>query len=748
MRHTSRFDLDCRRLVSILVLVFAFPCVSALSARDFVRGRINDDAGIDISDPVFLLVHLFSGGPAPECEDAADGNDDGTLDISDAVYLLAYLFTGGPVVPSPFPDPGPDPTPDDLTCGIPTELVLEAAPSPLSIVGPGAVRQLQVTGTGPLGTVDLTGAATGTRYGASPPGIVYAYRDGLIEGLRGGSTVITIENDAAEHPLELQVTVGSSLPSSEYRVFAANDLGMHCIDRDFSVFSILPLFNVVRAQVVRVPSNGETRLVGASEVDVRFSPAVDATGSFNSSSIDKTGFWTYVPQLFGADLPPGQGLLGLYMPADAPDAGPQLFAYNAATELFTAVGVPIVDRDDAGTENPYPLLRISAVTSGTDAILASVDAVVPVSSETDCQGCHRTGEIAARDPEIAWDDDSDVEIQTRRNILILHDHEHDTHLADETPVLCARCHYSRALDLSGAGPQGEQVDRSTFSQAMHLFHSTLENDDGEPLFPEDGDSLTTCYQCHPGRITDCQRGAMRTGGMVCRNCHSGMHAVGGGSELAAGGSLDGENDGGIRRPWFDMPRCQSCHTGDALTHLSGSAFELALDGIRLKRAWREGDLAASPILSQSSRFAEEPHTLYRESFGHGGIACEHCHGSTHAIWPNEDAAANDNVASVSLQGHSGTITDCDVCHARRTLPMTLAGPHGMHNVNDSRWTDDQHEDFFERNPSSCRACHGAQLQGTVLARAAADRSYRVEDRTVHVAKGTQIRCNLCHGMPQ
>lgn len=120
MRHTSRFDLDCRRLVSILVLVFAFPCVSALSARDFVRGRINDDAGIDISDPVFLLVHLFSGGPAPECEDAADGNDDGTLDISDAVYLLAYLFTGGPVVPSPFPDPGPDPTPDDLTCGIPT----------------------------------------------------------------------------------------------------------------------------------------------------------------------------------------------------------------------------------------------------------------------------------------------------------------------------------------------------------------------------------------------------------------------------------------------------------------------------------------------------------------------------------------------------------------------------------------------------------------------------------------------------
>ena len=34
------------------------------------------------------------------------------------------------------------------------------------------------------------------------------------------------------------------------KVLAWNDLGMHCIDPDFSLFSILPPFNTVNAQVI------------------------------------------------------------------------------------------------------------------------------------------------------------------------------------------------------------------------------------------------------------------------------------------------------------------------------------------------------------------------------------------------------------------------------------------------------------------------------------------------------------------
>src|SRR4030095_13920324 len=51
----------------------------------FRRGDANSDAILDLSDAIFTLASLFSGGPAPACEDAADSNDDGTLDISDAI---------------------------------------------------------------------------------------------------------------------------------------------------------------------------------------------------------------------------------------------------------------------------------------------------------------------------------------------------------------------------------------------------------------------------------------------------------------------------------------------------------------------------------------------------------------------------------------------------------------------------------------------------------------------------------------
>jgi hypothetical protein len=63
-------------------------------------GDSNGDGTIDISDVVFLISHIFSGGRAPDdCNYAkgkGDANGDGNADISDAVYLIARVFTGGP----------------------------------------------------------------------------------------------------------------------------------------------------------------------------------------------------------------------------------------------------------------------------------------------------------------------------------------------------------------------------------------------------------------------------------------------------------------------------------------------------------------------------------------------------------------------------------------------------------------------------------------------------------------------------
>jgi hypothetical protein len=83
----------------------------------FFRGDANADETLDISDPIHLLAHLFLGGRAPACADAADANDDGRLDISDAVTALDYLFRGAGLLPPPvFPACGQDPTHDALRC--------------------------------------------------------------------------------------------------------------------------------------------------------------------------------------------------------------------------------------------------------------------------------------------------------------------------------------------------------------------------------------------------------------------------------------------------------------------------------------------------------------------------------------------------------------------------------------------------------------------------------------------------------
>jgi hypothetical protein len=532
-----------------------------------------------------------------------------------------------------------------------------------------------------------------------------------------------------------------------YVVLAANDLGMHCMDREFSIFSILPPFNVINAQVIGHLTDGSPVLLGGGDVDVRYNAVADATGSINSHSIGKTDFWGYVNTLFGTSLADGEGLTGRYMPRDAFPAGAQPFDYNATHGWFSAGGVPITPIDDASNTNPFPLIRVAAYSSPSSSTsLGRLDVVVPVATETDCRSCHATGEIGASRAGVLWATDSDVEVQSKKNILSLHDLLVGTipSLISSTPVLCAQCHYSRALDLSGSGPSGDQVGNPTFSGAMHNYHGKL-TDSGSPVLP---DTLSSCYSCHPGQITRCQRGAMKTGNMDCIDCHGGMLAVGAEYNLQTAGSIDGTNDGNPRRPWLDMPRCQACHTGDAGSYLT-SGSGLVHDSsypFRLRQAYRTGDPAASPLMATNKRFAENTNTLYRFSKGHGGVFCQGCHGSTHAEWPNATASANDNVAAKALQGYAGKIIECTVCHESGSLGLTINGPHGLHNINNSRWVDGRHGSYYERDPSGCRACHGTNLLGTPLARVTAARSFNVEGAAT-LAKDELVRCNRCHDMP-
>jgi hypothetical protein len=84
----------------------------------FRRGDADADGTVGITDAIYGLNFLFSGGPTPPCLDAADADDNGTVEITDAIRTLGFLFLGSEPPPAPGPfDCGEDVREDTLsTC--------------------------------------------------------------------------------------------------------------------------------------------------------------------------------------------------------------------------------------------------------------------------------------------------------------------------------------------------------------------------------------------------------------------------------------------------------------------------------------------------------------------------------------------------------------------------------------------------------------------------------------------------------
>jgi hypothetical protein len=62
----------------------------------YTVGDASGDNVVDISDAVFTIAYIFSGGPAPVPLVRADATCDQIVDISDVVKVIAYIFAGGP----------------------------------------------------------------------------------------------------------------------------------------------------------------------------------------------------------------------------------------------------------------------------------------------------------------------------------------------------------------------------------------------------------------------------------------------------------------------------------------------------------------------------------------------------------------------------------------------------------------------------------------------------------------------------
>jgi hypothetical protein len=89
----------------------------------------------------------------------------------------------------------------------------------------------------------------------------------------------------------------SATTSTNWKVVAWNDLGMHCVDgNDYSVFSILPPYNNVHAQVI----DASGKLVkSGSTVRLTYEAVADPAGSINRSSRSKTISGNTCPRFSG-----------------------------------------------------------------------------------------------------------------------------------------------------------------------------------------------------------------------------------------------------------------------------------------------------------------------------------------------------------------------------------------------------------------------------------------------------------------
>ena len=531
------------------------------------------------------------------------------------------------------------------------------------------------------------------------------------------------------------VWVGTAAAAETWTLVGWNNLGMHCMDADYSVLSLLPPYNTIHAQLID-PYGRLVTNPAAQGITVTYQGEADPDGSINTTSGNstagpKTNFWDYVLPTYGAALLVDQGLAGKPMPGAG--NGPKLMNFDATARWFIAEGIPITPYDDRGVKNYYPLMRLVARRSdGT--VLATTDIVLPVSDEMTCKACHGSNTVLRAKPAGGWVNElGSVERDFRLNILRLHD-EHqaaDPAFADAldhfgfeptgleataragTPILCAKCHRSEALPGSGYGTI------PPLTQAIHYRHKKLDEIDS---------GRGACYRCHPGSVTRCLRGAMGaavapdgTLAMQCQNCHGSMVQV---------ASPD-------RTGWLEEPSCQNCHTGTAVTNSGQIRFTSVFDATGALRVPADRTFATN---------ADTPLPgldLYRFSTGHGGVKCEGCHGSTHAEFPSSHR--NDNLGSIDHQGHVGMLAECVSCHGQS--PETFdGGPHGMHPVG-SAWIDHHGDGAKTIGRDRCQACHGTDYRGTVLSRAKADRLLSTELGTKYFWRGFQVGCYDCHQGP-
>lgn len=323
-------------------------------------------------------------------------------------------------------------------------------------------------------------------------------RAGVLKALLGAALTAGV--------LSVMVVAPAAASAAKYAVFAVNDLGMHCYQRSYAGFMILPPANNLKVQVFRKGAE-EAKLV-TSGIKVQY------TILNNTKSSNKTDFWKYASSYGWPGLPANVGITGHKLSGSMKRV--------AGTPYWEVTAIPITPYKDDLSFNPLQVAKVTVRNAKTNKVIAvQPKVVVPVSDEMRCDLCHGP-------------------VDTAGSILQAHDVANATHLYSDLQAgvrhACSECHKDNALGapgLPGVKP---------LSQAIHGAHADKMDTPAAAAFG------TPCYTCHPGAQTKCLRGRMAQAGFTCTSagCHGDMAQVA--DSQAAG-----------REAWLQEPTCGGCH---------------------------------------------------------------------------------------------------------------------------------------------------------------------------------------------
>jgi hypothetical protein len=523
-----------------------------------------------------------------------------------------------------------------------------------------------------------------------------------------------------------------------------------------------------------------------------------------------------------------------YLPEERRPSQPELFS------VADIGGDPnnILDQEYAASLNyssmhqfydVYPFLyevRYGVARIGlSDEEKASLTGLVKSDTPRPCYGCHFTPINSAPFGKTHWSDEEGWDVKdpayAPNYSISMHRFHAELQWKDDAHTDIVRDEKGAFVrwDWKGQGQHNSTKTRSLF-----------------PIFDGQGNQLPmdeNCMKCHNGHREQLYRDRMYTAGVTCYDCHGDMLAVGQAfpkNYLANQDKLGSFERDDYRLPWYDEPDCGSCHVGDANQgkdkangFFSAGVMKTAFDAADFSATTRPIDrtdvnatrFSAAPLENYK---AVIPTTYYYDytladrflkqevdtkidapvfrlgKDRHGNVACAACHGAAHAVWPNADPSANDNVTALQLQGHTGTLHECNVCHTADAFRLQgdldggtysgdakaglLGGPHNLHPVNDAYWWkaavgDVSNQDGtkyggwhnnYAKKPGQagedqCAACHGADHKGTRLSKTPVDRVFDFSDldfaklqaagfkaKVVKVAAGTEIGCDTCHSI--